>query len=115
MYPSPGNPDQPAPRHGGLWPPRSGPPSASVPLSAPLAANVLPAGASAPPAVPLAPVPPAQPLPGSAATPADGQRARIRDDVEGLRRRASVAGSWLETSAHSAQLINRAGVGPVTA
>ena len=54
MYPSPENPDQPDPRHGGLWPPRSGPPSASVPLSAPLAADVLPSGASAPSAVPLA-------------------------------------------------------------
>jgi hypothetical protein len=115
MYPSPENPDQPDPRHGGLWPPRSGPPSASVPLSAPLAADVLPAGASAPPAVPLAAGPPAQPLPGSAATPTDEQRARIRDDAEGLRLRASVAASWLETSAHYAQLINRAGVVPVTA
>jgi hypothetical protein len=110
MYPPPENPDQSDPRHGGMWPPHSGPPSASVPLSAPLAADVLPAGASAPPAVP-----PAQPLSVSAATPTDEQRARIRDDVEGLRLRASVAASWLETSAHYAQLINRAGVVPVTA
>jgi hypothetical protein len=116
MYPSPENPDQPEPRHGGLWPPRSGPPPASGPLSAPLAADVLPAGASAPPAAPPpAAPPPAQPLPRSAATPTDEQRARIRDDVEGLRLRASVAASWLETSAHYAQLINRAGVVPVTA
>jgi hypothetical protein len=115
MYPPPENPDQPDPRHAGLWPPYGGPPPASAPLSAPLAADVLPAGASAPPAVPPAAVPPAQPVPGSAATPTDEQRARIRDDVEGLRLRASVAASWLETSAHYAQLINRAGVVPVTA
>ena len=116
MYPSPENPDQPDPRHAGLWQPHGRPPPAGEPLSAPLAADVLPAGASARPAMPPAPVPPhAQPLPGSAATPTDEQRARIRDDVEGLRLRASVAASWLETSTHYAQLINRAGVVPVTA
>jgi hypothetical protein len=61
-------------------------------------------------------MPPPPPAPLSAETsPADEQRARIRDDVEGLRLRASVAASWLETSGHYAQLINHAGVVPVTA
>jgi hypothetical protein len=80
-----------------------------------LATGVLPVGVSAPPAMPPPPGPRAQPLPGSAATSTDEQQARIRDDVEGLRLRASVAASWLETSAHYGQLINRAGVVPVTA
>src|ERR1700732_1145283 len=88
MYPSPENPDQPDPRHGGLWPPRSGPPSASVPLSAPLAADVLPSGASAPSAVPLAAVPPAQPLPGSAAaTTGEDPRRCPGAEAAGQRRR----------------------------
>jgi hypothetical protein len=96
----------------------------SAPLSAPLAADVRPAGASTgqrpsmPPPMPPAPAPPIPPPPAplSAETsPTDEQRARIRDDVEGLRLRASVAASWLETSSHYAQLINHAGVVPVTA
>jgi hypothetical protein len=119
MYPSPENPDQPEPRHGGLRPPHSGPRPASGPLSAPLAADLLPPGVSPPPAVPLSAPPgppPLPPAPEYAVTmPTDEQRARIRDDVEGLRLRASVAASWLETSGHYAQLINRAGVVPVTA
>jgi hypothetical protein len=88
-----------------------------MPLSAPLAADVLPASSYPPPAVPppvLPPVPLSAPGP-VASSPVDEQRARIRDDVEGLRLRASVAASWLETSGHYAQLVNRAGVVPVTA
>jgi hypothetical protein len=96
MY-SPENPDHPdrpyvRPPQAGPWL-ASGPPPRG-PLSAPLAADVLPA---------------------SSVPPTDEQRASIRDDVEGLRLRASVAASWLETSGHYAQLINRAGVVPVTA
>jgi hypothetical protein len=109
MYPSPENPEQPDPRHGGLRPPRSGPRPESGPLSAPLAADVLPASASSPHQVP-------PPVPEPAAPSAtDEQRARIREDMEGLRLRASVAASWLETSGHYAQLVNRSGVVPVTA
>jgi hypothetical protein len=134
MYPSPENPDQRdqrhgdsrhgdprhgGPRHGGLRPPLSGPLPTSGPLSAPLAADVLPPSAlPAEPAhamPPPLPPPPQPPAPPAAVSPADEQRARIRDDVEGLRLRASAAASWLETSSHYAQLINHAGVVPVTA
>jgi hypothetical protein len=98
----------------------------SAPLSAPLAADVLPAGTSQRPStppplmppspMPQPPMPPPPPASVSAdASPTDEQRARIRDDVEGLRLRASVAASWLETSSHYAQLVNHAGVVPVTA
>ena len=95
MY-SPENPDHPdrpyvRPPLGDPWP-ASGP-LPGGPLSAPLAADVLPA--SSPPPAAAAPVPPSD---GVAL--ADEQRARIRDDVEGLRLRASVAASWLETSGH---------------
>jgi hypothetical protein len=111
MYPSPENPDQADPRHGGLRPPRSGPLPMSGPLSAPLTADVLPASAPSPVPPPAVPPPPEF----AATSPTDEQRARVRDDIEGLRLRASVAASWLETSSHYAQLINRAGVVPVTA
>jgi hypothetical protein len=93
MYPSPENPDQTDPRYARRHAPLSGPRSASVPLSAPL--------------------PSASGF--ETVSPADEQRARIRDDLEGLRLRASVAASWLETSSHYAQLVNRDGVVPVTA
>jgi hypothetical protein len=116
MY-SPENPDQPdrpyvRPPRGG----RPGPARGSLwggPLSAPLAADVLPASTSPPPPVPP-PIPPPASVP-AAASPTDEQRARISGDIEGLRLRASVAASWLESSGHYAQLINRAGVVPVTA
>lgn len=119
MY-SPENPDHPdrpyvRPPLGDPWP-ASGP-LPGGPLSAPLAADVLPA--SSPPPAAAAPVPPPGPSPVSwseAGPLADEQqRARIRDDIEALRLRASVAASWLETSGHYAQLINSAGVVPVTA
>jgi hypothetical protein len=123
MYPSPERPDQPDPPYGGPRPPLSAPwptsgplpagPRPEAPLSAPLAADVLPASASPGPAAPP-PMPPSAPRSDGVAL-ADEQRARIRDDVEGLRLRASVAASWLETSGHYAQLINRSGVVPVTA
>ncbi len=117
-YPSPEHPDETEPRYGDLRPPQGGPPPMSAPLSAPLAADMLPAGTSTSqrPPMPPPPVPPPPPASVSAdASPADEQRARIRDDVEGLRLRASVAASWLETSSHYAQLVNHAGVVPVTA
>ena len=117
-YPSPGHPDETDLRYGGLRPPPGGPAPMSAPLSAPLAADVLPAATSTrqPPSMPPPSMPPPPPASVSAETsPTDEQRARIRDDVEGLRLRASVAASWLETSSHYAQLINHAGVVPVTA
>jgi hypothetical protein len=130
-YPSREHPDETDPRYGELRPPRGGPPPMSAPLSAPLAADVLPAGTSQrpstpPPLMPPSPMPqppmphPPMPPPPPASVSADAsrtdeQRARIRDDVEGLRLRASVAASWLETSSHYAQLVNHAGVVPVTA
>ena len=134
MYPSPENPDQTDPRYARRHAPLSGPRSASVPLSAPLApmaAEVRPASSSH--AAGMPPVsglpsasgfPPVSGLPSAGlpsagefetVSPADEQRARIRDDLEGLRLRASVAASWLETSSHYAQLVNRDGVVPVTA
>jgi hypothetical protein len=129
MYPSPENPDQTDPRYGRRHAPLSGPRSASVPLSAPLAplaAEVRPAsGRQAPGMPPVSGLPPVSgmaPVSGlpsasgfETVSPADEQRARIRDDLEGLRLRASVAASWLETSSHYAQLVNRDGVVPVTA
>jgi hypothetical protein len=129
MYPSPDNPDQTDPRYGPRHAPLSGPRSASVPLSAPLApvaAEVRPASSShAAGMPPVSGLPPASGLPSASGLPpasgfetvypADEQRARIRDDLEGLRLRASVAASWLETSSHYAQLVNRDGVVPVTA
>jgi hypothetical protein len=133
-YPSPEHPDETDPRrYGEPRPPRGGPPPMSAPLSAPLAADMLPTGTSTsqrpsmpPPPVAHSPMPqppmPSPPMPPPPAasvsadtSPTDDQRARIRDDVEGLRLRASVAASWLETSSHYAQLVNHAGVVPVTA
>jgi hypothetical protein len=107
MYPPPENPDQPDPRHGGLRSPWSEALPVSGPLSAPLPADVLAASYGTPP--------PAAPPEDVTTSQADEQRARIRDEVEGLRLRASVAASWLETSSHYAKLINRGGVVPVSA
>jgi hypothetical protein len=122
MYPSPENPDQTDPRYARRHAPLSGPRSASVPLSAPLAplaAEVRPASGRQAGMTPVSELPPVSGLPSASGfetvSPADEQRARIRDDLEGLRLRASVAASWLETSSHYAQLVNRDGVVPVTA
>jgi len=122
MYPSPENPDQTDPRYARRHAPLSGPRSASVPLSAPLAPlapEVRPASGRQAGMTPVSELPPVSGLPSASGfetvSPADEQRARIRDDLEGLRLRASVAASWLETSSHYAQLVNRDGVVPVTA
>jgi hypothetical protein len=45
----------------------------------------------------------------------DGRAESLRQHLESVRRRAHAAASWLETSRHYAQLINRDGVVPVTA
>jgi hypothetical protein len=44
-----------------------------------------------------------------------GHGEALRHYLESVRRRADAAASWLETSRHYAQLINRDGVVPVTA
>jgi hypothetical protein len=44
-----------------------------------------------------------------------GRAEALRQYLESVRRRAHAAASWLETSRHYAQLINRDGVVPVTA
>ena len=45
----------------------------------------------------------------------DGRAYALRQYLESVRLRAQSAASWLETSSHYAQLINRDGVVPVTA
>jgi hypothetical protein len=45
----------------------------------------------------------------------DGRDEALRQYLESVRWRAHAASSWLETSRHYAQLINRDGVVPVTA
>jgi hypothetical protein len=45
----------------------------------------------------------------------DGRAEALRQYLESVRRRARGAASWLETSRHYTQLINRDGVVPVTA
>jgi hypothetical protein len=47
--------------------------------------------------------------------PADGRAEILRRYLEAVRRRAGGASSWLATSRHYGQLINRDGVVPVTA
>ena len=59
---------------------------------------------------------PAPPMgPASRMPDVEGQRARIRADMEGLRSRAEAASSWLASSRHYTRLINREGVVPVSA
>lgn len=92
----------------------TGPPTAG-PLSAPLAEDMLP---TVPGARPGAPGPAYPDQAGGAvswAPDVDQQRARIRAEMEGLRSRAELASSWLESSRHYSRLINREGVVPVNA
>jgi hypothetical protein len=92
-------------------------PPASGPLAAPLAEDMLPAVPGARPGVPG----PAYSYPAPAAGPGswvpdvEGQRSRIRADMDGLRSRAEAASSWLASSRHYSRLINREGVVPVSA
>ena len=87
------------------------------PLAAPLAEDVLPTVPGTRPGVPGPAYPDAPPAPGPASWVPDveGQRARIRADMEGLRSRAEGASSWLASSRHYSRLINREGVVPVSA
>ncbi|HWG62692.1 MAG TPA: hypothetical protein VG253_13360 [Streptosporangiaceae bacterium] len=100
----------------------------SMPLSAPVPADVLPSR-PAPADPPLASskdrrspeddMRPPGAIPrqsyGSAYEPGAEQRTRVRDHMEAMRSRASAASSWLESSRHYARLVNREGVVPVAA
>ncbi len=86
-------------------------PAAAVPLSAPLAGDLF-QPASRPEA--SEPEPPRVPAPGWAPD-QDRQRDQIRDEMSGLSDRALAASSWLQSSRHYSQLLNRDGVVPVTA
>jgi len=90
-------------------------PLTTGPLSAPLAEDMLPAAPGAQPGA-RGPEYPEQ-APGAVpwVPDLDHQRARIRAEMEGLRSRAEMASSWLETSRHYGRLINREGVVPVNA
>jgi hypothetical protein len=86
-------------------------PLGDMPLAAPLAEDFLPPSA----AVPAGP-PPGRPDPGPGwLSDGDEQRDRIRDDMDGLRARATSATSWLKSSRHYQRLLNRDGVVPLTA
>ena len=95
-------------------PPTTGPPTTG-PLSAPLAEDMLPTVPGARPGAPGPAYPDQTPGGVSWAPDVDHQRARIRADMEGLRSRAELASSWLESSRHYSRLINREGVVPVNA
>jgi hypothetical protein len=91
----------------------SAPLPADMPLSAPLAEDMLPAVPGARSGAPGPSYPDLGPV--SWLPDVDQQRARIRADMEGLRSRASAASSWLESSRHYSRLINREGFIPLNA
>jgi len=90
-------------------------PLTTGPLSAPLAEDMLPAVPGARHGGPGPAYPDQAPGAVSWASDVDQQRARIRAEMEGLRSRAEMASSWLESSRHYSRLINREGVVPVNA
>jgi len=106
MYPLP---EQSAPQPARLRPlPDT---QSAAPLSAPLAGDLF-----QPRPRPEA----AEPEPPRPAAPAwapdqDRQRDQIREEMGGLSDRALAASSWLQSSRHYGQLVNRDGVVPVTA
>jgi hypothetical protein len=87
------------------------PPAAPAPLSAPLAGDLF-QPRSRPEAA--EPEPPRLPAPAWAPD-QDRQRDQIRDEMGGLSDRALAASSWLQSSRHYNELLNRDGVVPVTA
>ncbi len=117
--PLPAEPLTSGPLTGGL--PTTGPmaagPMAAAPLAAPLAEDMLPTvpGARSGALSRAYPDPAPAMGPASRAPDVEGQRARIRADMEGLRSRAEAASSWLASSRHYSRLINREGVVPVSA
>jgi hypothetical protein len=110
MYPLP---EQSEPQPARLRPLSDMKSAAPAPLSAPLAGDLFQPRSRAedtepePPRVPSAP-------PGWAPD-QDRQRDQIRDEMGGLSDRALAASSWLQSSRHYSQLLNRDGVVPVTA
>ena len=109
MYPLP---EQSEPQPARLRPLLPDVPSASpVPLAAPLAGDLF-----QPRSRPEA----AEPEPPRPSAPAwapdqDRQRDQIREEMGGLSDRALAASSWLQSSRHYGELLNRDGVVPVTA
>jgi len=95
-------------------PPTTEPPTTG-PLSAPLADDMLPTVPGARPGASGPAYPDEAPGAVSWGPDVDYQRARIRVDMEGLRSRAELASSWLESSRHYSRLINREGVVPLNA
>jgi len=88
------------------------PPAAApggAPLPAPLAGDLL-----QPPSRPAAAEPPRILAPAWAPD-QDRQRDQIREEMGGLSDRALAASSWLQSSRHYRELLNRDGVVPVTA
>ena len=109
MYPLP---EQSQPQPARLRPLLPDAPSAAqVPLSAPLAGDLF-QPRSRPEAA--EPEPPRLPSPAWAPD-QDRQRDQIRDEMGGLSDRALAASSWLQSSRHYKELLNRDGVVPVTA
>jgi hypothetical protein len=90
-------------------------PLTTGPLSAPLAEDMLPTVPGARRGAPGPAYPDQVTGAVSSAPDLDHQPARIRAEMEGLRSRAEMASSWLETSRHYSRLINREGVVPVNA
>jgi hypothetical protein len=85
------------------------------PLSAPLAEDTLPAAPGARPGTRGPEYPEHAPGAVPWVPDLDHQRARICAEMEGLRSRAEMASSWLQSSRHYSRLINREGVVPVNA
>jgi hypothetical protein len=108
MYPLP---EQSEPQTATLRPLPDMQSAAPAPLAAPLAGDLfqprdrLESAEPEPPVVPAPGWPPDQ----------DRQRDQIRDEMGGLSDRALAATSWLQSSQHYGQLLNRDGVLPVTA
>jgi hypothetical protein len=106
MYPLP---EQSEPQPARLRPLPDTP--SAVPLSAPLAGDLF-----QPRPRPEATEPgPPRPAAPAWAPDQDRQRDQIREEMGGLSDRALAASSWLQSSRHYGQLVNRDGVVPVTA
>jgi hypothetical protein len=90
-------------------------PLTTGPLPAPLAEDTLPAAPGARPGTRGPEYPEHAPGAVPWVPDLDHQRARICAEMEGLRSRAEMASSWLQSSRHYSRLINREGVVPVNA
>jgi len=108
MYPLP---EQSEPQTARLRPLPDMQSAAPAPLPAPLAGDLFQPRNRLESAEPE---PPVVPAPGWAPD-QDRQRDQIRDEMGGLSDRALAATSWLQSSQHYGQLLNRDGVLPVTA